>query len=1328
MSNPTKFIDNRQFHKSNYDKALEYIIPKMYFEQDYSQNEKEIDILDQVINSHLNVIYNIKNIIDISAIQGSIYSSINTADGISKFFIKQNNLTNLNINDFETNILIPLNKSFRDFKTSSEFSTYLTDTLLPSIQLNKPTVSFTGNTNASANHIYLIEKLSWLYFLNFSSASYSPSDFVHDILVDKIYRSENVNLNDGIKGLTEYIWRNYSNKPNWQQYKLIPDDLRPPEFINSNSYTDGTNQLERLKTLVDIIYSPLYIDDGDTRVKDAIDNFLTISKSITEKIYNGPFIKLIKAISFAIADYSNSIDKLEFLNDLDECPDEFLPYIADLIGWRLFGSEPKRWRLQIINALDVYKITGTKKSLQLALNSVLGRQNFNVSSKITELWESYVPNLIYYSLATESSRLKDFNTWTRQAAQDLGIEQYSSSSLDENVRLCTDKILYDLVLKFPEQFRINSNPFPVQSQEFTFNYRNRDYKIPPFEEIPYYLNVTITNDLIDVIIDKLICFGVGDTFAFQVGDFIREKTILTDTDANIKNGFLIYTNDAQYPPNWNSIISDISNKKAEYLPLWSGKSSYFKVLFDASSFDFTRDSLDVDSKEVLKIASQIAKDFSPAHAIPNVIARIDEIDNFYEASNVVAYHLLFNKLDFPHLNNYGFGSYGASAFAMNTYKRGIQPNSPTFTRDLVDSYVDQLMYSGVTTSLPRNNHRRRDFKNTLPTHGYYDRTGFNPPTFYDTYSGTLGFTLGLIPQSLQFVGIPDYTNIPSIYDKCENLNSPNSYSGVVVSSTFPFRGWRSLGSNSKSSDPINRTPDAYCDLGQLHPIVALMHRIKEKQKILEASSYFYQNQSKYLDFTWKNVLQSYANSSTEFNGNFPNSKSDYEKFSFGKDFFKLFHQYITNFGKHKVTKNVLDLDGPTIFAHAFGSIFTNSKLTEKGNQAITNPDIVASSLDNPIELTNGSKLFSYAGIASGAYIASSVDQIPVNGIEIRNSGIINYVEFTQTSGTSYSNSFTILGLNKFKKNKNINYNELLYDNVVIKQRSVDGLGRIRFDLGKYSQDLTKGYAVTKNFLTQDHDFSFTFKSLISDMDGVYAGGGDIGVWIHTRESNGYVWSYTKNKTWVRHAIAGLTKDYLINNFNVVNALKFKERNLDDNFNCARILDLNNPNRLNDLLGSFTEEEFTTLTINFNTKNTGIFDPVYGQVHNKDQNYIIEVFKVPSVDDKFALFYDFNLIDLTLNKQSKFFVTGISNGVSIGDNYCKEFRVDLSKEEVYTIIKYFNELAGTYSNFGYGSKVAAYTSGVYLDNGGSRINYVESPYWSPYTKTTTNFINNLTFIN
>lgn len=1323
MSNIVQFIDNRQFHKRNYEKAIEFILPKLYYESDYSANEKDLDIVDQIINTHLQVIGNISSVIPISAIPGTVYSSINTASGISQFFIKQNNLTNIDINEFEKKILIPLGKSFRDFESVDDFSNYLSGTLLPGITLNNPSLDFLNGGNVSSNHNYLITNLSWLYFLNFASGTYDPSSYVLDLLVNKTYVGDPILLNDGIKGLTEYIWKTYENTPAWESLRLLPSDYRPPSFTTDDQYTSGTQQLDKLKTLIDVVYSPLYIDNSDVRVRDAITIYLSTRDLLNEKVLTGPFIKLIKALSFAFADYSDSVDKLETLYDIDKCPAEYLPLMANLIGWELFGSDPERWRLQIVNAVNVYKRAGTRQSLQYAIDAVFSQDVFDIDSKIFELWESYVPHLIYYALATESEHLINFDTWTIEKSRNLNIPRRSTSSMDENIRLCTDRIIYELAMEFSSSFILSGQPFPLNDPNFKFYYRGSLNNIPPFEEYPYYVDTHVSYNMVSAIADKLVCFGVPKSFAFEVAGYIRDNCLEATDDIRNDNTWLMFTSGVQYPSNWNSVISEISNNKIQYLPLWNGKSSHFKVIFEANQFDFTKNSLEVDSKFALQIASRITREFSPAHSIPIVTADINASD-VATVSSVDLQLVTLDKVDNPMLSStssISLSRYALSAAFTGRYKRQIASSLPEFKRGDIDSMIDPLMANQSVSIIPRRNHRRRDLRFTLPKHGFYTRTGFNMPVTFEVSTNTSSFfPLGYNPLTNDYVAVSDVHSLPNLYRYCEKPTSVNSYFGFPVSSMFPCRGWRGLGSNKKLAFS---SADKYHDRGQLDPVVATIHYIKEKAKDQEASAYYAGNLSALTRYSnWKNVIQSYSNSSTEFSGNFPNLFSDYIKNPFGREFQKLFNTYTSNFGRHKLIPSILNLDGPTIFAHAFGSIIRNSKFEENGPTTQIYQDLISSSLQNIVELKNNSIYFN--ATATNSYVASSTSDVYLGTYEFRNYGILKNIELCQTSGSSDSNNFSIIRINESNKY----LSDLLKNKTFIKQTQTNGFGRVIFDLSKYSNSTEDGYEVSTNFLSPEHEFNLKLKVLLVCARG-YTGGGGVGIWIHTKPENGKMWTFNKESKWVQHdslfiedaAIADLMKNYLhAQSFPIVVRSPIEDPTI--RLNC---LSIEGKLPESNILNFLDESEFTELSINFNTFNRPVpVDEDYyknsgEQLHRFNQNYVIELIPMVFDQERTILYTDVNLTDLTLNKWTKPLILS-SSGI--------DYRVDLNKQQVYTIIKYFNKLAGAYNNFGYGSRIASQTSGIYETSGGSKLTYIESPDWYGPTKATGDLITSISFIN
>lgn len=121
MSNKSRFSKAKNYGKVNFDDALRNIIPYLYYEEDNDKNLKEIDIFDQIINSQLSLLGSVSSVVHVSAIPGTFFSSLNKAEGMAPYFVKQNNLTDIDANDFERKILLPLDKAYSDFNKCGSF-------------------------------------------------------------------------------------------------------------------------------------------------------------------------------------------------------------------------------------------------------------------------------------------------------------------------------------------------------------------------------------------------------------------------------------------------------------------------------------------------------------------------------------------------------------------------------------------------------------------------------------------------------------------------------------------------------------------------------------------------------------------------------------------------------------------------------------------------------------------------------------------------------------------------------------------------------------------------------------------------------------------------------------------------------------------------------------------------------------------------------------------------------------------------------------------------------------------------------------------------------
>lgn len=449
--NPTP----NQYNKRNFYEVLKIITPLIYEQKDIETSGVAIDEADNIINSHILAANKMSSILFVSG-----YSNISS---ISQYFIKQNELTKITSQTFNDKILKPLGSAIDDFETNEDFRDCISSVILPKIRTNSNTLysDTTGvyaNTN-SGTHYYLADNLGWFYFLNQSglgSLVYEPSSYVLSQL-STLYLDNKLETLEGIIGLTKYLWYNYGTKAIISSNGLIPQNY----VSGTSTYTSGTQQLDKLETMIEVLYSKAYADRQDFRIKNSFDDYINGLGLINDLESKGFFHKFYKAIGYSMADINNQIEQLQSLYDIDSCPDEFLPYIAQLIDWQLLGPDPVKWRHQLRTAVDIYKKKGTTQSIQYAMNALIKGVSLDVSSNVEELWESYLPFLLWYSLATESIHFKNLETWTRQKAQDAGIYNYDQASLENNIKIAVDHILLEAYKRFPSNFTYQGKEFPV---------------------------------------------------------------------------------------------------------------------------------------------------------------------------------------------------------------------------------------------------------------------------------------------------------------------------------------------------------------------------------------------------------------------------------------------------------------------------------------------------------------------------------------------------------------------------------------------------------------------------------------------------------------------------------------------------------------------------------------------------------------------------------------------------------------------------------------------------------------------------------------------------
>jgi hypothetical protein len=1310
------YLLNKNFHKHNYFDAFKYIVPGYIYEDDRNHSPKDDDLADVVINSNIDIANNISTIINVSSVAGGSSENVNTLNGITPYFVKQNNLTNITTQDFEDNILLPLtNKRFGEFTTIESFSSFVDGTLIPATKLNNPQ-SLATSTPAQV-HNYLVTNNSWLYFLNTTGTYYDPSSYVSDLIVNKLFKGKKVTTSDGVQGITEYVYRNELT------------DFYPNTYFASGARADlsGAQQLEKLKTWVDILYSPLYADNSDFRVRDKFLTFIDGNIKTSRKVEDGPFTRFLRALSFLAYDIDNLSEQLTTNYDLEDCPDEYLPLLAKLIGWDLFGVDPDRWRLQLRNATNIYKAVGTSKAVQFALNTVFPKDQFPIQTSLVELWESYVPYLIYYALATESEYFKDYSTWTPDLALRMGVLGYSTSSMDENLSRATDRIIFETYTQFS-----GAGNFNIPNQEDGFFYRGNVNAIPPYEEYPYYVNVELTKEMIYFIADRLACFGVRNDFALDFVNYLTEYG-LDSNDEPRDGSWLLFTSGYNNPPNFSDMITGANSKNAKYISLWSGKSSHFKLALNSTAYDFTKKGLITpDTGDAVVVASKMVRKFAPAHSIPLISLDVDgDIDNTYYADNFYLPLVTPNlKEDVVASNN----NYQISGLFLGSYKRGYQQVGDPLTRKDTRSAVSpRILNASSIADLPRRSTRRRNFQNAMPKHGYFDRTGFNMPSILEMdgrLSGTAegqggAIPLGYNPSSGGYTPVSSHINLPAIWKQCEDLDSVNSYYGYNVNATMPARG-RAFYLSS-----------VYNDRGKLADIYKAMHSISEREKYVrvfaESGPPAIENQIRALqsqgtldqfsqeslenlldqlnllpDWYWTNAAN--AGSNTNLKGyTFPASVDDYYNFEFGRDLHRLYRIYVEDFHQHGLTPRLIGSDGPTLFSHTYGPLLFNHDFDLLyGDAGIGS--IITSSISDVKELTPGKLPFN----STSSYEAVAASDMIVEKPEFVFSGLVKGVELIHTSGTKDDeSSFSVFRISKAAiKEGDDPY--MFGKTFILTKADTGSMPRVRMDISKSTLWDEGYYDINENFLMPNHDFELSLDSLVSDNTGRNIGGRSLGVWIHTKPEGDKMWSYTAKGEWLNHSTT-ITRKQLLESYGHL----FKSP--------VSVKPLNNPEltelkcldvvakEIKSPVTKLSQNDFTNHTIKFNTRNRQILESkdykvTYGDLHRKDQKYVVEVFLLPAANDSdtFMLFDSVSIKDLTMNKLSERHVTGPKANplqeLVVPQQKGIETRMEVTQEELLEIFKYFNKLSGKGETTSHTSRDDTKSEAIMGRDGGSKLSY------------------------
>lgn len=1393
------------YFKRNYLDAIRKIVPKFYFADDQTASGTHIPFTSQLINSHIVANNNQATILPVSALASEPdLSAIDTPEGFAKFFTKQNYPATIDPDDFERVFLKPLGYTFRSFPTSASFQDYVDNTFLPSIvcdetgvfDLATNTTSAFDNTS-SGTHKYLINNLGWIYFLNRAGVTYDPSSGV-SLALQSLWTGNSIVLEDSINIYQNHLWYNQAD---WSLTGIIPTSYASSVDISAGTWTSGVQLLDNLHTLNNIVYSPQFMDSPDRKVEEAFSNYFTTGKLITDTEEAGPFTRFIQALSFGIADRFAESNELGVLYDIGKCPSQFLELLGELIGWKFVGADVDKWRVQLRNAVEIYKMKGTKRSIQVLLDTIFGTGTYNVNSHIEELWESYIPDLLYYALATESKTFKNFDSYSRELATKLGIKHYSSVNMNLNLKYAVDTILFNIVREFPKSFLLGDDYFPAPqlvfdyddsivwegdyhitedkdgnfvyrtgevetessvdlklkaNPDFLFHYRGREWYVPPYEKRQYYARASVTENLLQRIEFYLKCYGVDEKFVEETSDYIRGYTTQTVDTTRLLNSFLLFGTSGTYPPNYADVINNATKQSTpdpiSLLSLWNGKSSHFLMLFDSSSFDFTSSERTYNTKygitKILSVLDQVI----PAHAIPEVVVQFSEI---VDAADALADNDCREVR--PNFSDYYEGSSNVTTnFAVCAVD--MSPSGNRFKRTDADNINDFLLSSTTFIAANRNTLRRRNYKNLLPETKFFTRNGRNNPgslepsnVYFDEGIGYI--PLGYNPNTLTFQEVATIQNpyefgigtllgdVHYVWDICSNLTSPSSVFGYSVSDTFASRAKLDL--TSSNCAPYGRR-------GQLDEIISIMNKVHDQEKYLQASSIVsgYYTDEGIINENWEtssalltptdlsawfaqkaaipgyDVVKSIGNHLINQEAD-DDTLSYYEGFRFGQPIHKFFAIYMRKFEESPLSDNYAKLlGGPSLFSHTYGPLIWNSDFEIAGSALEASGYLAASSPELEVDISyfGGAGVLSTSGMNGlgahdlGTSSISGASEAYYSNPEFYNRHLVSGIDLLDTStpwGGSTHPIFSIFDLSRDSVNK-FDLSKYLINNKIIKyHRSTDNnsLPRLRVVI-----DPSNTSAKERNFLEPNCEYSIKVVAHNSDVSSSIIGGQRLGFTIRTQEENGKVWFFdpegiydkcgNRYDHWKQVSVTSLQNDgiNIIKNYAQVFQFPLKETETStfdplitsQTFTGQNCVDLvaqdvvipgGNPTTIVKL-GNNTKEEIEFL---FSTKNDlgSVPSPVFyspSKVHREGQKYILEFFTMSGDQNKFVVFEDIVIENLTYKNEFAIIET------DYGD-------VKLDKNDLKGVFRFLKDL-----HTGINSRNAITTSGIMEVSGGSRLNY------------------------
>ena len=619
---------DQEHFRSNYIEVVERNVPEFYGEKEYQLYGEEKDLSYLVLNSLLNATFQASSYLPLP-------DNFSAPSSFFKYFNPESKSTRVSPDDFSRFVLKPLGKSISGFRNRQEFEDFLLASALPLTQLNNVDATFAAGFSANVDpdkttvalvEAELLNRLGWVYILNTSGTqaglSYDLSTVLYSSLSDSIYFGKEYTELDGVKDIFEYLWRNREDAGFLTD--KIDDFLpypwnQPDSVLSTNVNTSGDLALSSLHTNLKVWISP--DEDQASRFNDLLsDSLLGIVQSRRETA--GPFSKFLRALSYGIYDVDVLTRDIKDLLDIEECPEEFLEYLANYLGWEFLTDNKDTWRSQLRGAIYAYKAKGTRNSIEYVVGLFVPSSLFSISdsaSGLQELYESYLPNLLYYMLKTESPlREKQdiipiLNGWADKL---FSLDQsYSSITLnyDPNNYDNTLRFLVDAILEYLHRkhniITINRKDYRESdfwiAQEATgktpgYFHRGKLCTIPPWEDSRFYQEASIRDeyltDISALMVRKKEEFGMGIS-ATVAEDFTNWvlSAIYPSGDPNLapgfgsNNAFKFFTANPELPINHLAVIERGELDATTVFDYWNSKSSEVHIKMLANDIDFELD-------------------------------------------------------------------------------------------------------------------------------------------------------------------------------------------------------------------------------------------------------------------------------------------------------------------------------------------------------------------------------------------------------------------------------------------------------------------------------------------------------------------------------------------------------------------------------------------------------------------------------------------------------------------------------------------------------------------------------------------------------------------